>query len=180
MRSFISTGIAAIACSAALVVGAQGAANAAPLPTPGTQSGVTQQDVTNVKNDLTTHGVTPTVSTTSNGTVTTFQIPNSPRIVTTEPPARTGGIQPQVRVGFGSGVYFYFTTIEQQALAAGSAAAVVGAICLISAGTACTLAGVAAAFAGPYIAKYGQCSDGRELEVKVSYFTGQADAKCVG
>ncbi|MFC9768078.1 hypothetical protein [Rhodococcus jostii] len=150
-----------------------------PSPTDSAMSNVTQEEVDAIQSDLESSGVTPEKTVSSDGTMTVYDLATGTRIVTTEPPAPEVGSQSNIRIGFGTNIYYYFNQLEQQALANGAAATVVVAICAVSAGAACAVAAVAAGAATPYISEYGRCSNGRELEVAVSYLGSLQGVKCV-
>lgn len=71
-----------------------------------------------------------------------------------------------ISVGVGYyGPYVQFNQTDQRALIAGGTAAIVIAICAISAGTACAMAGVIVAAATVYLQEQGTCSNGRHYRV---------------
>ena len=171
--------LVACAVSAVALGAVSPQAHAAPIP--GDQGGAVSQDqVTSLQSELEAAGITPTVEVTGDGTITEYALPSGTRVVTTEGQAQEPGtISTRARVGFGNGVYFYLTNLEQKALLATGSGAFVAGVCALSAGTACTLAGFAGTAAAPFLAVYGPCSDGRELEVNLSYSGTIQSVKCL-
>lgn len=163
----------ALLASTALVLGASPSALATSVPLEQATNGVSLVDA--IELEMADAGWDRTVDIVDGERFITFSEPDGLGTLTLpdEPSPSGGSVPPQSGVGTKDGrIAISFNQTDQAALLGGGQALLVVAICAVGP-VACTAAGVATAFATPYLSEVGRCPSNDELWV---YFRANGPA----